>query len=374
MPIKKQRVFIWILVICSMVLTMVIIGGVTRLTGSGLSMVEWKPLMGAIPPLSHSEWMLVFGKYQASPQYQLVNRGMSLGDFQWIFFWEYFHRLMGRLLGVFFFIPWVYFWLKGHLHRKRALQLLFGFMLGGLQGFLGWIMVASGLINQPQVSHYRLAAHLLLAFFILAYFWKMAWSFREENLLLNQETQALTQDHKIKDKHLLFSQLLPILNFMIALLVLQIFYGALVAGLKAGFMYNTFPDMEGHFFPLGGLSLNPIGINFFENPLTVQWIHRMLGWTLFLGCFGIFFKYRNNVSSNIKRSLLVLVIIVSFQFGLGVVTLILKVRLPIAVLHQLGASLVLLYLLWMRWETKKQIKKSTSAIPNTKNLKFITNK
>lgn len=347
---RHHRVFLWVLVLCSMVIMMVVIGGVTRLTGSGLSITEWKPLMGAIPPLSHDDWMEVFAKYQASPQYQLVNRGMSLPAFQWIFFWEYFHRLIGRMLGIVFLIPWAWFWFKGYFDRRWAGRFLLGFMLGGLQGLMGWIMVASGLVNEPRVSHYRLAAHLLLAFFILAYFWRMGWAYYTEAQKKEQPRQTVRPP--VADTP--WKSLSLALNVVLGLLILQILYGAFVAGLRAGYMYNTFPDMEGQFFPQGAWALLPTWKNIVENSLMVQWIHRTLGWALAIGCLGVYVKFRSQVPQAFRKILAGLAIVVITQFSLGALTLLMKVSLPLAVIHQVGASIVLLFLLWLRWEVQEQ--------------------
>lgn len=343
---KQHRVFLWVLVLCAMVIMMVVIGGVTRITGSGLSMVEWQPLMGAIPPLSHQDWLDVFGKYQSSPQYQLVNRGMSLLDFQWIFFWEYFHRLIGRLMGIVFLAPWAFFWMRGYFDRKWAGRFLLGFMLGGLQGAMGWFMVASGLVDQPQVSHFRLAAHLLLAFFILGYFWRMGWRYYTETLDVEAKNNVEANEDKLKN----ISSLGKYLNALLGALVLQILYGAFVAGLRAGYMYNTFPDMEGQFFPQGGWHFTPVWRNLLENPLTIQWVHRMLAWLLCGGVFAVWLKFKNKISTAMAKSLKGLVLVVLTQFILGAITLVFKVSLPLAVIHQVGASIVLMYLLWLRWE------------------------
>lgn len=354
---RNHRVFLWVLILCSMVIMMVVIGGVTRLTGSGLSMVEWKPLMGAIPPLTQHDWMEVFGKYQESPQYQLVNRGMSLVDFQWIFFWEYFHRLIGRMMGIVFMIPWAFFWVRGYFNKRWAGRFLLGFMLGGLQGLMGWLMVASGLVDQPQVSHYRLAAHLLLAFFILGYFWRMGWSYFTE---AQGEAKPLLMKNSI-DKQNTFITLNRALNIVFIILLLQILYGALVAGLRAGFMYNTFPDMEGQFFPLGAWHFNPGWKNLFDNPLTVQWIHRMLGWSLFAGGLGLWWKFRQTVPTSMKGPLAGLAAVILVQFLLGVLTLLFKVTMPLAVIHQVGASIVMMCLLWLRWEVQFQLKPARAS-------------
>lgn len=363
---KTYKVVLWALILCLMVMMMVIIGGVTRLTGSGLSIVEWKPLMGAIPPLNLEDWREVFAKYQASPQYKLVNQGMSLGEFQWIYFWEYFHRLMGRLMGVVFFVPWLFFWKQKCISHKMAFKFLFGFLLGGLQGAMGWIMVASGLVDQPHVSHFRLAAHLMLAFFILAYFWRLIWELNEKSVPEVPSTPSLPQVAQLRPTQ----QLQKGLTFLLGLLILQIFYGALVAGLRAGFIANTFPDMQGSFFPLGGWVLTPSWINILENPLTVQWVHRILGWSLFISALALylrscFFGKATNSSElsslspsipSYQRPLLGLVVLLLFQFSMGVLTLLFQVPLPLAVLHQIGAAVVMLYLLWLRWLVLSQVK------------------
>jgi len=361
---QNNKVIIWTLVLCFMVMIMVVIGGVTRLTGSGLSMVEWKPLMGAIPPLNLNDWNEVFAKYQTSPQYKLVNQGMSLSEFQWIYFWEYFHRLIGRLLGIVFFIPWVFFWIKNYISKKRAFKFLIGFLLGGLQGLMGWIMVASGLVDQPQVSHLRLAAHLVLAFFILAYFWRIIWELNLENNLklkyeeLENDTQNRINNYeksKMQNISVPFHFLNKALNGMLFLLIVQIFYGALVAGLRAGFIANTFPDMQGSFFPLGGWVLSPSWINIIENPLTVQWVHRILGWSLFISAVVIYTKSRlDSISVSIQKVLLGLVAVIGLQFIIGIMTLLFRVPLPLAVLHQVGAAILLLYLLWVRWQIQTE--------------------
>lgn len=355
-PDQNNKVILWTLVLCFMVMIMVVIGGVTRLTGSGLSIVEWKPLMGAIPPLTLEDWNEVFAKYQASPQYKLVNHGMSLPEFQWIYFWEYFHRLMGRLLGVVFLIPWLIFWKKKYINNKMAMKFLFGFLLGGLQGLMGWIMVASGLVDKPHVSHFRLAAHLTLAFFILAYYWRLIWELNRENTImegpfvpLEQENMSAKSDNENNSRSIDFFQ--KALNGVLALLILQIFYGAFVAGLRAGFIANTFPDMLGNFFPVGGWSLSPSWINIVENPLTVQWVHRTLAWLLLITVLALYYKARwTGAAAMVQKGLSGLLAIIFTQFMFGVSTLLLKVPLPLAVLHQVGAAIVLLYLLWLRWQ------------------------
>jgi cytochrome c oxidase assembly protein subunit 15 len=328
-----------------MVLLMVVIGGITRLTGSGLSIVEWKPLMGAIPPLNHADWLEVFAKYQQSPQYKLVNLGMSLEKFQWIFFWEYFHRLVGRLIGVVFFLPFVYFLFKKYFNKNWVFLLLAGLVLGGLQGLMGWLMVKSGLVLEPRVSHYRLAAHLILALLIFAYFQWLGFRWNVHNI------NPLSQRQENPDLGNLF-KLSKILNLLTWICVLQIFYGALVAGLRAGYLAGTFPLMDGRFFPSGGLLFTPLWLNFFDNPLTVQWVHRCLAWILYLAIFAVWLLFRKKINSSSKRYFDLLFITINLQFILGISVILTGVHLSLAVLHQVGALIVLTYLLNTQWQLK----------------------
>lgn len=222
-----RSIIIWLVFVCLMIFAMVIIGGITRLTDSGLSMVEWKPLMGAIPPLTEAEWLRVFDLYKQYPEYQKVNSGMELSEFKFIFFWEYFHRLFGRLIGVVFFIPYVYFLFKKKIEKKLNKKLFIAFILGGLQGLMGWYMVKSGLIDRPDVSHFRLAAHFGLALTIIGYiFW----------IILGQINFS-------NQKLIYYPKLFWSLAILLVILSVQIIYGAFVAGLDAGLAYNTFPTM-----------------------------------------------------------------------------------------------------------------------------------
>ncbi len=357
----NHHVLKWIYTLTIMILMMVVIGGITRLTGSGLSIVEWKPLMGAIPPLNHEQWLEVFLKYQQSPQYQLVNKGMSLPEFQWIFFWEYTHRLIGRTLGLIFLIPLIYFYSKKILSKKWVLKLSIGFGLGGLQGVMGWVMVASGLVSEPQVSHYRLAAHLLLALGILIYFLKLSFNWKSEQLsnskvaLANNNQNDLDLDLDLNSNLNLLS--VPF-NILLGLIIFQIFYGALVAGLRAGFMMPTFPLMGGQFFPNGGMLFTPIWKNFFENPLTVQWIHRIIAWLIFFSIWIIFIKFNKILSRQLKNNFLILFGLVNFQFFLGILTLISGVYIPFAVLHQLTAFIVAMAAFQTKWSLQKEVKQT----------------
>jgi cytochrome c oxidase assembly protein subunit 15 len=337
-----------------MVLLMVVVGGITRLTGSGLSIVEWKPLMGAIPPLSHADWLEVFAKYQQSPQYKLVNLGMSLEKFQWIFFWEYIHRLIGRLIGVVFFFPFGYFLLKKYFNRTWVFLFLAGLVLGGLQGVMGWLMVKSGLVNEPRVSHYRLAAHLILAMLIFVYFLWLGFKWNVENV-----SRIQYRHENLEITNLL--KLSKILNVLTLLCGIQIFYGALVAGLRAGYLAGTFPLMDGNFFPSGGLLFKPLWLNFLDNPLTVQWTHRSLAWILYLSIFAIWVMFRKKVNASTKEYLNLLFIWINIQFILGVSVILTSVHLPLAVMHQVGAFVVLAYLLNTQWRMQEYLYWTTES-------------
>ena len=255
----------WLLVCCALVFAMVVLGGVTRLTGSGLSMVNWKPLSGVLPPLSQAAWDREFEHYRDTPEYAYVNKGMTLDGFKGIFWFEYAHRLLGRLIGVVFMIPFVYFLLRRRIEPALAPKLVTMFVLGGLQGLLGWYMVKSGLIDDPHVSQYRLAAHLGLAILIYAY---MLWT---AFTILHRGDSASPRTR--------FALLATVLAIAVFVTMMS---GAFVAGLKAGFIYNTFPLMAGKLVPDGMWSVTPIYLNFFENATTVQFNHRLLAMATFV--------------------------------------------------------------------------------------------
>lgn len=254
----------WLYSVCTLILVMVVVGGATRLTESGLSITEWKPIHGVIPPLSEAEWQEELEKYRQIPEYQLINKGMSLEEFKFIFWWEWAHRLLGRFIGVAFFVPMVAFWAAGRIEPWLKPRLIIGLALGGLQGFVGWWMVASGLVDRVDVSQYRLATHLTLALIIFAYLFWIARRLAPH--------QAPSEETKF--------ELLPLGRIFLALLFLQLFLGGLVAGLNAGFTFNTWPLMDGQFIPSGLLSQSPVWLNVFENVLTVQFQHRMAAYLL----------------------------------------------------------------------------------------------
>jgi cytochrome c oxidase assembly protein subunit 15 len=325
----KKQLTLWLSSALLLIFLMVIIGGITRLTRSGLSMVEWHPVSGVIPPLNEAEWIVEFEKYQQYPEYQKLNQGMTLENFKFIFFWEYIHRLIGRLLGVLFVVPFTWFWMKKKLSPPFAKKLIGIFLLGGAQGLFGWYMVKSGLVDVPHVSHYRLAGHLILAFGLMAY---ILWT------TLSLHREKFTYSTPYNKTHLSGK-----LNWIIAVLVLQIVYGAFVAGLKAGYGWNTFPKMAGQWVPSGLLPLSPWYINLTEHNFTVQFIHRWIGWILCM-IIPVFWRYCKGFTLSIQQVKAVdyLLWTLLVQFGLGILTLIMVVPVWLGVAHQAGAVILLL--------------------------------
>lgn len=333
-PLERTRrpVRLWLYFVCFMVLCMVVVGGATRLTESGLSITEWKPIHGVIPPLSEAQWQEELEKYRQIPEYQLINKGMSLEDFQFIYWWEWGHRLLGRAIGVVFFVPMLFFWMRGYLEPWLKPRLVIGFGLGGLQGAIGWWMVASGLSERVDVSQYRLAVHLTLACVIFAYLFYIA------RLLT---PTALARDMDTSRGNMGFRGLAWL---VLTFVFLQIFLGGIVAGLNAGLAYNTWPLMDGAFVPDGLMVMAPWYLNFFENVLTVQFQHRMVAY--FLTALIFYQGYavlRATTSAHLRRNAVWLVVAVLVQVGLGVVTILSNVELYRALAHQAVAIFVLAF-------------------------------
>ena len=328
----------WLLLCCALVFAMVVLGGVTRLTGSGLSMVNWKPLSGVLPPLSQAAWDREFEHYQDSPEYVYVNKGMTLDGFKSIFWFEYAHRLLGRLIGVVFLLPFLYFLFRRRIESSLAPKLVTMFVLGGLQGLLGWYMVKSGLIDNPHVSQYRLAAHLGLAILIYAF---MLWTALG---ILRRGNRASA--HTVGR--------LPLLATILAAAVfITIISGAFVAGLKAGFTYNTFPLMAGKLVPDGLWSMTPVFLNFFENVTTVQFTHRVLAVSTFFGVIALWFgAHKARLTRTQRRWLHGAALAAIVQVALGISTLVLRVPTPLAALHQAGAMVLLTVLLGLVYEMR----------------------
>ncbi len=329
---SRRAIFAWLWLLIAMVFGMVVVGGVTRLTGSGLSIVEWAPILGTLPPLNHADWMAAFGKYQQYPQYRITHPDMTLAEFQGIFFWEYVHRLLGRLVGMVFLLPFLWFWLRGCLSARLRGRLLVALGLGALQGLMGWLMVKSGLVDEPRVSHFRLAAHLGLAFSIMAYlFWV---------LLQLRGDAARAVARAAAPRVLLWS--------VAALTVLQIVYGAFVAGLRAGLVYNTFPKMGERWIAEGVMGMDPAWLSLLEHDVTIQFVHRWLGTALLFLVAALWLRVRAGRFALAQRaSVAALMGLVALQYGLGVYTLLGQVPIVPAVMHQGCASLVLLAVVWV---------------------------
>ncbi len=315
----------WLFFCCFSVFCMIIVGAITRLSGSGLSIVEWEPLMGAIPPLNEEEWQRVFEMYKSSPEYQKKNFWMEISDFKSIFFWEWFHRLLGRLIGVFYALPFIFFLIKGWVPKGFKIKLFAAFLMGGAQGFMGWYMVKSGLVDMPAVSHYRLAAHLSLALLIYGY---MLWLGLR---LRNFGSEITDKDNRKLQIHGLVT---------LAAIIVTILWGAFTAGLDAGLIYNeTFPKMGATWFPEELWFHKPLWLNFFENHASVQFTHRWVAIitlliTLSFCAHGIM-KQRNGLYFSILAA------VIFIQVGLGIATLLSGVSLPLAVMHQGGAVILL---------------------------------
>jgi len=319
-----RAVAFWLLACAVLVAAMVVVGGVTRLTHSGLSIAEWQPLVGTVPPLSEGDWQALFEKYRATPEYKLVNQGMSLDEFKGIFWLEYVHRLLGRVIGIAFLVPLLWFWWAGRVDRRLGWKLVGIFALGALQGAVGWYMVASGLVDEPRVSHLRLATHLGLAFLILGAMLWVAFAL----IFPRRVDGAAPGDARLA-------------GIMAALVFLQVLAGALVAGIRAGKAYNTFPLMNGHLVPPETLSLDPWWLNFFNNMATVQLDHRLLAWLLLAGVTWLWLRVRrSDAGPRARRGASLLLGLVVVQFALGVATLLLVVPVPLAAAHQGVATLV----------------------------------
>jgi cytochrome c oxidase assembly protein subunit 15 len=348
-----RAVAAWLLACCALVFAMVVVGGITRLTHSGLSIVEWKPLVGAIPPLNEAQWAETFAKYQQTPEYRLVNHAMGVEEFKGIFWWEYFHRLLGRLIGVVFLLPLLWFALRRRIDRPLALKLGGIFVLGGLQGAMGWYMVASGLVDDPRVSHFRLTAHLGLAFLIFAAMFWVAMDLLFPRTSTGTPANAAPQSnaraqaqpghrgHAGPGAARRAASARRLGWLVTALAAYMVLTGGLVAGIRAGYAYNTFPLMNGHWVPPEILMLEPWWRNVFYNMATVQFDHRIGAWALAFAVPLLWWHTRRGASSPraaLAATLLLAVLVV--QVSLGIATLLTGVAVPLAAAHQGVAVLV----------------------------------
>ena len=311
---------IWLYALAALVVAMILVGGATRLTDSGLSITEWQLITGAIPPLNEAQWLEAFEKYKQIPEYEVVNRGMSLAAFKVIYWWEWGHRFLGRLMGVFFLVPFVYFWVRRRIPDWLMPRLIVIFVLGGLQGALGWYMVMSGLTERVDVSQYRLAAHLAAAFVILGY---ILWTAYTASGLRASVAPPIGRRSVL---------------VLLALLFLQMLTGALVAGLDAGMSHNTWPLMDGRWVPGGLDAMSPWYANLFENVRTVQFEHRVLAYVIWIA--AVVHALRLSRAGAGAGGAIALAVLVTLQAILGVWTLLAVVPLNLGLLHQFGAIVV----------------------------------
>jgi cytochrome c oxidase assembly protein subunit 15 len=328
---RTRAIGIWLLVVAGMVFAMVVLGGVTRLTESGLSMVEWRPVTGWLPPLSEADWEQAFGAYQQFPEYQKLNAGMTLAAFKGIYWLEYVHRLWGRLIGVAFAVPFLFFLARGRIDRGLTWKLSCMFVLGGLQGVLGWYMVKSGLVDRPDVSQYRLVAHLGLALLVYAYILWVAFG-----LLAPPRGGAPASSAAERGA-----------IAVAGLVLVTALAGGFVAGLDAGFAYNTFPLMDGELIPRHLFTATPTWRSLFEDVTTVQFTHRVLATLTVLAVLAFRWSLRGrHLDRTARRAANLLTAWVFVQFALGVATLLSIVDVPLAAAHQASAMLLWTLALW----------------------------
>jgi cytochrome c oxidase assembly protein subunit 15 len=339
MPARHLRALrIWLAVVALLIVAMVLVGGATRLTDSGLSITQWQPIVGAIPPLSHADWQEAFDAYKKIPEYSQINPGMTLEAFKSIFWWEWTHRFVGRFIGVVFLVPFLIFWLAGYIPRTLMPRLFGLFVLGGLQGALGWYMVKSGLVDRTDVSQYRLAAHLGVAVAILGYtLWLLFGLGAGRRNVASWGAMAF------------------VAGLVLLLVYVQVLAGAVVAGIDGGLSYNTWPLMNGAFVPDGLGAATPWYLNLFENPLTVQFDHRMLGYTVVTAAIAqaIWLSLKRD-GQPLVGSAVTLAVLALLQATLGVWTLLLAVPIQLGLAHQAGAIFVFATALYHFWRARHE--------------------
>lgn len=322
---NNSQIALWLLLVCAAIFIMLVIGGATRLTHSGLSMMTWDPLMGWIPPLSDQAWQESFEHYKKIPEFFELNPDMDIEGYKGIFMLEYIHRVWGRLIGMFFLLPFLYFLFAGKISKALRPKLIVMFLLGGMQGLLGWYMVSSGFDN-PHVSQYRLTAHLVAAFIIFTYIFWVALG-----LLYPAAESSLYETARLR----------RVLTWLTGLIAVTVAAGGFVAGLKAGFAYNTFPLMDGHFIPEGYGMIEPFYLNFFENIAAVQFDHRILAESTLIFVVSIWFYARRlELIGRARLGFNLMLAMVCIQFLLGVTTLLFEVPVALGVAHQGGALLL----------------------------------
>ena len=338
---NRGAIQIWLKILFTLVVVMILVGGLTRLTDSGLSITEWRPITGALPPLSSENWLLEFEKYKQIPEYELQNKGMSLSEFKFIYWWEWGHRQLGRVIGLVWLIGFITFFALRKIPNGWTGSLLFVGILGSLQGAVGWWMVSSGLTGTMlDVASYRLATHLGLAFVILGY---LTWFI----LLLGRSEKILLQSRRNMDP-----KFVSLSTGLLHLTFLQVLVGALVAGIDAGRNYVDWPLMAGGFLPPDPFELSPWWRNFFEDDGLVQFMHRMIGYTLFLFCLFAWRRSKSSGNSTLKFSFTVILAIAFFQMVLGIATVMYAAPWEIAIIHQFGAILLWIFVIRARFVTK----------------------
>lgn len=348
MPARHARALrLWLGTLAALIIVMILVGGATRLTDSGLSITEWQPVVGVIPPLSQSDWDEAFAAYKTIPEYAELKRGMSLDEFKTIYWWEWAHRALGRLIGVVFLVPFVAFWIAGRIPPSLLPRLIGLFVLGGLQGALGWYMVKSGLTERTDVSQYRLAAHFGLALVILGYtLWLLFGLGRARGVRAASRGRSA----------------MWVAGFVLALVFVQMLAGALVAGLDAAMGYNTWPLINGAFVPQGLAEASPWYLNLFENPLTVQFNHRMLGYAVVLAALGqLAWLGLRRAPPPLLGSALTLALFALLQAALGVWTLLLSVPIALGLAHQAGAIAIFAVALYHFWLARNEAHVASKA-------------
>lgn len=334
---SDRAVALWLIAVTGMVAAMIVIGGITRLTESGLSMVEWRPLVGWLPPLTDGEWQRVFDLYRQTSEYQLANAWMGLEDFKAIFWWEYIHRVWGRLIGVVFAVPFLMLAASGRIRRALYPRLILLFLLGGLQGAIGWWMVTSGFVDRTDVSQYRLATHLSVAFVILG---ALLWTVLD---LTRQLTAQPAGENRRGGA-----------NLLLALVSITVVAGAFVAGLDAGLVYNEFPLMGGGIVPPEYGTMSPFWIDAFENPPTVQFHHRVLAVTTVVAALLFSIRARrSDTPPMVRRAAIAVAHLALLQAAVGVMTLLAQVPVALGALHQAGAVALFGCTVWLVWETRR---------------------
>lgn len=337
MPARHIRALrLWLGTLALLIVAMILIGGATRLTDSGLSITEWQPILGAVPPQSEADWQEAFAAYQKIPEYTELKRGMSLDEFKTIYWWEWAHRFLGRLIGAAFLVPFVVFWLAGYIPRALLPRLVGLFLLGALQGAVGWYMVKSGLAERTDVSQYRLAAHFGTALLILGYTLWLLFGIGERPQAARSSSAGW------------------VAGSVLALIFVQMLAGALVAGLDAGMGFNTWPLINGAFVPSGLGEASPWYVNLSENPLTVQFDHRMLGYAAVVAALGqLIWLALNRAPQALLGSALTLALLAVLQAVIGVWTLLLAVPISLGLAHQAGAIAVFAAALYHFWLARR---------------------